>query len=57
MKKGKESLCSSCNKGYKLINGKCKKIENSFIGIYNITSTSNPTKIMSFQEKQSSSKK
>ena len=26
MKKGKESLCSSCNEGYKLINGKCKKI-------------------------------
>ena len=51
MKKGKESLCSSCNEGYKLINGKCKKIENSFIGIYNITSTSNPTKIMSFREK------
>lgn len=51
MKKGKESLCSSCNEGYKLINGKCKKIENSFIGIYNITSTSNPTKIMNFQEK------
>ena len=47
---GKESLCSSCNEGYKLINGKCKKIENSFIGIYNIISTSDFTRIMSFKE-------
>ena len=50
MTKGKESLCSSCNEGYKLINGKCKKIENSFIGIYNIISTTDFTKIMSFKE-------
>ena len=48
--KGKELQCSSCNEGYKLINGKCKKIENYFIGIYNITSTSGFTKIMSYQE-------
>lgn len=27
--KGKEHKCSSCNIGYKLINGQCKKIENS----------------------------
>ena len=48
--KGKESLCSSCNEGYKLINGKCKKIENSFIGIYNITSITSYTKIMVIKE-------
>ena len=29
--------CSSCNAGYKLIDGQCKKIENSFIAIYKIT--------------------
>ena len=48
--KGNELQCSSCNKGYKLINGKCKKIENYFIGIYNITSTFDFTKIMRYQE-------
>ena len=47
--KGKESLCLSCNEGYKLINGKCKKIENSFIGIYNITSITSFTKILNYQ--------
>ena len=46
MKEGKESNCGSCNEGYKLINGKCKKIENSFIGVYDVKSTSNFTKII-----------
>ena len=50
MTKGKESLCSNCNEGYKLINGKCKKIENSFIGVCNVISTSDFTKIMRFKE-------
>ena len=45
-KKGKEHQCSSCNTGYKLINGQCKKIENSFVAIYNATSTSEFTRIM-----------
>ena len=45
--KGKENQCSSCNQGYRLMtNGKCKKIENSFIAIYNIKTTSSPTRIM-----------
>ena len=44
--KGKESQCVSCNPGYKLIKGNCKKIENSFIGIYNVKSTSKFTLIM-----------
>ena len=48
--KGKESQCASCNSGYKLINGKCKKIENSFIGIYDVTSTSTFTRIMCVSE-------
>ena len=46
----KKSQCASCNLGYKLINGKCKKIENSFIGIYNATSTSKFTRIMCVSE-------
>ena len=45
--KGKENQCSSCNKGYRLTkNGTCKKIENSFIAIYNITTLYNPTPLM-----------
>ena len=44
--KRKKNQCLSCNIGYKLIKGKCKKIENSFIGIYNVTSVSKFTKIM-----------
>ena len=48
--KGKESKCASCNSGYKLVNGKCKIIENSFIGIYNVTSTSKYTRIMCVSE-------
>ena len=48
--KGKESQCASCNPGYKLIKGKCKKIENSFIGIYNVKSTSKFTRIMCVSE-------
>ena len=50
IEKGKESQCASCNEGYKLINGKCKKIENSFIGIYNVSSTSTFTRIMCVSE-------
>jgi surface protein len=47
MEKGKEYQCSSCNQGYKLMkDGSCKKIENSFTAIYNITSISKPTHIM-----------
>ena len=46
IEKGKESECSSCNEGFRLINGKCKKIENSFIAIYNVTSSKKFTKIM-----------
>ena len=37
----------SCNSGYKLIKEKCKKIENSFTGIYNITSITKYKKMMS----------
>ena len=48
--KGKESQCASCNQGYKLIKGKCKKIENSFIGVYNVKSTSKFTRIMCVSE-------
>ena len=44
--KAKKSQCGSCNLGYKLINGKCKKIENSFIGIYNAISITQFTRIM-----------
>ena len=34
-----ENKCLSCNLGYKLMkDGSCKKIENSFIAIYNVTS-------------------
>ena len=45
--KGKEYQCSSCNKGYRLMkNGTCKKIENSFIAIYNITTLNSPTPLM-----------
>ena len=51
MKTGKESLCGSCNEGYKLIKGKCKKIENLIIGIYNVKSTSNFTKIIQLSSK------
>jgi surface protein len=37
MEHGTESECSSCNEGYRLMkNGKCKKIENSFIAIYKV---------------------
>ena len=44
---GRESECSQCNIGYKLMkSGICKKIENSFIAIYNSKSTTSPTKLM-----------
>ena len=45
MKAEKESLCGSCNEGYKLIEGKCKKIENLIIGIYNIQNSPQYLKI------------
>ena len=44
---GYESQCGSCNEGNKLVNGKCKIIENSFIGIFNVSSIDNFTSIMS----------
>ena len=45
--KGKEKQCSCCNKGYKLMkSGSCKKIESSFIAIYNIKNINTPTRIM-----------
>ena len=51
MQKGKESECNSCNEGYRLMkNGRCKKIENSFIAIYNVTSSTKQTKIMCLNE-------
>lgn len=44
---GRESECSQCNIGYKLMkSGICKKIENSFIAIYNSKSNTTPTKLM-----------
>ena len=44
-----ENRCLTCNIGYKLMkNGECKKIENSFIGIYNVTSVSNFVRIIDF---------
>ena len=47
LEKGKEHQCSSCNQDYKLmIDGSCKKIENSFSAIYNVISLSRPTRIM-----------
>ena len=42
----KQFDCGSCNDGYKLINGKCKKIENSFIAIYEVASITDYTQIM-----------
>ena len=51
LEQGKISQCSSCNPGYRLMkNGKCKKIENYFIGIYNITSKYKFTRIMCVSE-------
>ena len=47
---GYESQCGSCNEGYKLVNGKCKIIENSFIGIYNVRSIDNFTYIMNLDQ-------
>ena len=49
-RKGHESECGRCNEGYKLINDKCKEIENSFIAIYNIKSTNSYTPIMCISE-------
>ena len=44
-----EDKCLSCNSGYKLMkNGKCQKIENSFVAIYNVISTDNYIKILKF---------
>ena len=45
-----KNKCGSCNPGYKLMkDGICKKIENSFIASYNVTSINNPTYIMNLQ--------
>ena len=49
-KYGYEFQCASCNEGYKLINGKCKKFENSFIAIYNVSSITTFTRIMCVSE-------
>ena len=41
-----ENKCLSCNPGYKLMkDGSCKKIENSFIAIYNVTLISDHVKL------------
>ena len=48
---GSKNKCGSCNPGYKLMkNGTCKKIENSFIASYNVTSLNNPTYVMNLME-------
>ena len=42
-----DNKCLSCNPGYKLMkNGICVSIDNSFISIYNVTSTSNFVRII-----------
>ena len=38
--------CKTCNKGYKLLDGKCILIDNTFYAVYNATTISEPTKIM-----------
>ena len=51
LEEGKENQCGSCNSGYKLMkNGTCLKIENSFIGIYRITTTSDYSQIMNLDK-------
>ena len=42
----KDNKCEICNKGYKLVKGKCKLIENTFFAVYNVTSIDEPTKIL-----------
>ena len=42
----KDNKCKTCNKGYKLVEGKCKLIENTFFAVYNSTSIDEPTKIL-----------
>ena len=42
----KNNKCEKCNKGYILIDGKCKLIENTFHAVYNSTTVDEPTKIM-----------
>ena len=45
-----KNKCGSCNLGYKLMkNGKCIKIENSFVANYNVKSINNPTYIMNLK--------
>ena len=45
-----KNKCGDCNPGYKLMNdGICKKIENSFIASYNVTSLKDPTYIMNLK--------
>ena len=41
-----DNIYGSCNKGYNLVNVICKKIDDSFIALYNITSTIKLTRIM-----------
>ena len=48
-----KNKCGSCNLGYKLMkNGKCKKIENSFIATFNVKSIYQDTYIMNIYENQ-----
>lgn len=42
----KDNKCKTCNNGYKLVEGKCKLIENTFFAVYNSTSIDEPTKIL-----------
>ena len=44
-----ENKCLSCNSGFKLIkNGTCIKIDNSFIAVYNVTSSSENVRIFRY---------
>jgi len=44
-----ENKCLSCNSGFKLIkNGKCIKIDNSFVAVYNVTSSSENVRIFRY---------
>ena len=42
----KNNKCKTCNKGYKLVDGKCILIDNTFYAVYNVTTIDKPTKIM-----------
>ena len=42
----KNNNCLSCNSGYKLVDGDCILIDNTFYAIYNVVSTVDPTILM-----------